>query len=126
MIEEFFSKQSNLIVLENGILKKGNQYEQIPKIYLFMKTKTLKVEELGNEWITDHVRVEQSFKGYFYSAPQPLSFEKLLDIDSIDEENLTLIANRGTNQYKINDVSVNKSKGIISRFTALSVDIIHK
>lgn len=129
MIEKLFNKKSNPIVLENAFLERGKQRELVSKIYLFMKTKNLKVEELGNEWITDHINVENSYKGYFYSVPQPVSFERLLGIDSFDEE-VTLIGERGSTQFKINGVSVNntinKADVIISRFTALSVDMIQK
>ena len=132
MIEHFFNKP-NVIILEDGILKEGRNIKQVSKIYLFKKTKSMKVQELGSGFVVDHIITEHRYNGYIYYKPSSqttIDILKSLTADSLTskkQEKVMLIADsqNGKLQYQIKDVSISQtSNGLISKFSAASVDVI--
>lgn len=131
MIEKLFNKP-NITVLEDGFLKEGNNISDIEKIYLFEKTRSLKVQELGSGFIVDRIDIERRFSGYIYYKPsRKLTSDilKSLTMESFKSEKPAenvLIANskNGKYQYQIKGISITKGKGLVAKFSALSLKII--
>ncbi|WP_458352416.1 hypothetical protein [Peribacillus frigoritolerans] len=128
MIEKFFKKPHDPMIFNDGLLKKGEkEYFVIQKIYLFIATHSMKVQEIGNSWITNRIDVERTFRGYFYISNNSL----LLPADNFSEE-IMLIADKGGKQFQINGVSVGDIKNhfgekgsyTAAKFSAISVKII--
>lgn len=131
MIEKFFN-HPNVTVLENGFLKEGNNISDIEKIYLFEKTRSLKVQELGSGFIVDRIDIERRFSGYIYYKPSRKLTSDILKsltmeaFKSAEPAENVLIANskNGKYQYQIKGISITKGRGSIAKFSALSLEII--
>lgn len=129
MIEKLFNKPGYPIILNDSLLKRGdNKYIPLSKLYLFIKTRYIKVEEVGSSWIVNSIGTERQFKGYFYSTYNNLD---ILDNEEF-EIDMMISGNIGNMQYQVSGVSITKTNNHfgqmksfnVSKFSALSCEII--
>lgn len=130
MIEKFFKKFNKPLIFKNGILKQGeNNYLPLTKIYFFIETHSMKIEEVGNSWIVDRIDIEKKFKGYFYCQPNSL----LNTLENDFPNDIMIVGDNRNKQYQIKGVSIEKTlehfdennSYNISRFSASSLEIIN-
>lgn len=127
MIENLY-KSSLPIVLNDCFLLVDNKPVSLKRSYVFIKTTSLKVAKIGDDWVVDYIRNKTNIEGYFYSN---MSSFGLFNEDLIGKE-VKLIGNKGNIQYQFSGVSVGKSKSHvgensfhISKFSALEYEKVH-
>jgi hypothetical protein len=134
MIERLFRNPNPPTVLTDGLLKKGEQiYIPVSKIYIFVNTRRVKVEEVGSDWIANHIPLERKIQGYFHTYQSQNSLG-LFDFEESNIE-ITIIGNKENTQYQLFGVSLQRTNNFfgengngqfsVSKFSALSLDIIH-